>query len=106
MTPEQFWYDEPRLLDVYIKKQELQRDDMNYNAWLIGLYVEKSLSTVLGAMFSKKGTKIEPYFEKPIEELNSDFILKKKEEIKTNKEEKYNVQFNYWAKIGKKGGNN
>lgn len=75
---------------------------MNYNAWLIGLYFSKSLSSVLGAMFGEKNDDVEPYFKQPIEELNSTYVPKTKKEIIEEKDTKFNTQYNFWAKLGKK----
>ena len=94
MTPNQFWYDEPRLLDVYIKKRELELDVINYNSWLIGLYVEDALSVVLSNILSKNSNV--KYFEKPLDCFNYN---KPKPVVKENE---YREQVNMWAKFGKK----
>lgn len=54
MTPNQFWDEEPRLLECYIRKKELERDDINNNAWLFGIYTTKAFGTVLANAFGKK----------------------------------------------------
>lgn len=97
MTPNEFWYDEPRLLDSYIKKRELELDTINYQSWLIGLYVNKAVGTVLENAFSKKGSIQSTYFEKPLEELNST------KKIVQEQQTTYKEQYNIWAKFGKKG---
>lgn len=101
MTPNEFWYSEPRLLQSYIKKRELELDNINYVSWLIGLYVHQGFGVVINNAFSDKSSKKSTYFEKPLELFN-----KEQEETRDDKEErnvKYQAQFNYWAKIGKKG---
>lgn len=98
MTPNQFWYDEPRLLDVYIKKRELELDVINYNSWLIGLYVENAMAVVLSNAFGGKGSKQQTYFEKPLDAFNYDKPKEKQIEMT------YQEQKNIWAKLGKKGG--
>lgn len=100
MTPEQFWYDEPRLLDSYIKKRELELDAMNYNSWLIGFYVQYGIDKVIASAFGSKN--VEGYFNKPLEDFNSTKkqVVKTKEEV----EDKSKQQFNFWAKLSKKGG--
>lgn len=100
MTPNQFWYDEPRLLDVYIKKRELDLDVTNFNSWLIGLYVEKAFAVVLSQAFGSKGSTKDTYFEKPLDVFN----YQKKDEPKVEKKLTYQEQRNIWAKLGKKGG--
>lgn len=97
MTPNEFWYDEPRLLQSYIKKRELELDNINYVSWLIGLYVHQSFGVVISNAFSDKSSKKITYFEKPLNLFNE-----KQQEIQ-NKDVKYQAQYNYWAKIGKKG---
>lgn len=102
MTTEEFWDGEPRVLGSYIKKHEKELDEINYNSWLIGLYVNKALVTTLGNMFSSKNAIKENYFEKPLECFNSNYDPNYtiKEEKKNND---YRKQHNYWAKYGKKG---
>ena len=101
MTPNEFWYDEPRLLQSYIKKRELELDNINYVAWLFGLYNYHGFATSINNAFSDKSSKKSTYFEKPLDLFN-----KEQNNKKINKEisnVKYQTQFNYWAKIGKKG---
>lgn len=94
MTPNQFWYDEPRLLDVYIKKRELELDVINYNSWLIGLYVHDAFGVVMSQSFSKNSDA--KYFEKPLDEFN----YNKPKPV--DKKVEYREQVNAWAKFGKK----
>lgn len=101
MTPNEFWYDEPRLLQSYIKKREMELDNINYVAWLFGLYNYQGFGSILNNAFSKKGSKKSTYFEKPLDLFN-----KEQPKINVNKgnfDVKYRQQLNYWAKIGKKG---
>jgi Tfp pilus assembly protein PilO len=98
MTPNQFWYDEPRLLDVYIKKRELELDVINYNSWLIGLYVENAVAVVLSNALGDNSAKKITYFEKPLDEFNYNKTQEK--QLKMT----YQEQKNAWAKLGKKGG--
>lgn len=98
MTLDQFWYDEPRLLDVYVKKRELELDDINFEAWLVGFYNHYGITVALSNAFSDKSSTKITYFEKPLEIFDSKNI--KKQESKQNS---YREQYNYWAKLGKKG---
>lgn len=100
MTLDQFWYYEPRLLDVYVKKRELELDDINFNAWLVGFYSHYGVTVALANAFSDKGSKKSTYFEKPLELFNSNNKTIKEPE---QKNDKYRQQYNYWAKLGKKG---
>lgn len=99
MTPKEFWYDEPRLLQCYIKKRELELDNINYSAWLFGLYSYHGFATAISQAFSDKSSKKSTYFEKPLDLFNEKY----KNEDKEKTSVKYQTQFNYWAKIGKKG---
>lgn len=100
MTLDQFWYYEPRLLDVYVKKRELELDNINFEAWLVGLYNHYGVTIALANAFSDKSSKKSTYFEKPLEIFNSNNKVAKKQE---NKDDNYRQQYNYWAKLGKKG---
>lgn len=100
MTLDQFWYYEPRLLDVYVKKRELELDSINYEAWLYGLYNHYGITIALANAFSDKGSKKSTYFEKPLELLESNYKTAQKQE---KKDDNYRQQYNYWAKLGKKG---
>lgn len=101
MTPNEFWYSEPRLLQSYIKKRELELDNINYVSWLIGLYVHQGFGVVLNNAFSSKSSKKSTYFEKPLDIFNEN--KEKKLESKEDMNVKYHEQYNYWAKFGKKG---
>lgn len=102
MTTEEFWDGEPRVVGSYIKKHEKELDEMNYNSWLIGLYVQKALVTTLGNMFGDKNSVKDTYFEKPLECFNSNYNPEdKNDEEKKNTD--YRTKHNYWAKFGAKG---
>lgn len=102
MTADEFWNGEPRLLSSYVRKHELERDEINYQSWLIGLYVYKAVGTVLGNVFSSKSSINNTYFEKPLQELDSNYIAEY-EAKKEIKDVSYRQNVNYWAKLGKKG---
>ena len=94
MTLDQFWYDEPRLLDVYVKKRELELDSINFEAWLIGLYNHYGVTVALANAFSDKSSKKSTYFEKPLEVFESSYKTTKQEEKKDNS---YRKQYNYFG---------
>ena len=102
MTVNEFWYGEPRVFSSYIRKHELELDEMNYNSWLIGLYVHKAIGVVLGNAFSNKSSIKDTYFEKPLEQLNSNYVEMKEEQKEEIKDLKHQTQVNYWAKLGRK----
>lgn len=102
MTTEEFWNGEPRVLCSYIKKYELELDEINRQAWLFGLYTYKAVSVVIGNLansFTKNNGQIsETYFDKPIEQFQSNY----KEEINFKEEEsndKHRQSVNYWAHL-------
>ena len=100
MTLDQFWYYEPRLLDVYVKKRELELDSINFNAWLLGFYNYYGVTTALANAFRDKGSKASTYFEKPLEAFDSHKQKQNKQQGVAND---YRAQTNYWAKLAKKG---
>lgn len=102
MTAEEFWYGEPRLFCSYIKKRDAELDEMNYQAWLFGLYVYKAVGVVLGNAFSNKSSIKDTYFEKPLEQLNSNYVELKEEEKEKITDNNHRTQVNYWAKLGRK----
>ena len=99
MTTAEFWNSEPRVLCSYIKKHELELDEMNYNSWLIGLYTYNALGVVLENMFSKDSK--EMYCERPIEELYSSYVKEKEPVSIVEKDDKFKSQKNFWAKLKK-----
>lgn len=67
MTYDQYWNDDPRLVEYYRKADEIRTERRNEELWLQGMYIYEALcdvSPVLHA-FSKKGVKPQPYSEKP-----------------------------------------
>ena len=99
MTIEEFWNGEPRVLCSYIKRHELELDEMNYQSWLIGLYAHKAVSSAIINYFSDKNTS-DMYFDKPLQQFNSDYKVTRNE-IKNTKNITYREQTNYWSKLGK-----
>lgn len=105
MTPTQFWEEEPRLVNSYIRKHEMELDEFNYKSWLLNVYTFKAVSTAIGLSFAEEKNKNKiKYFDEPIEEF---YINKRdKQNSETTLNEKHRNKVNYWAKFGKKGGNN
>ena len=102
MTTEEFWTCEPRVYVSFIRKHELELDEINYQSWLIGLYTHKAFNVTLANAFSKKSSLKETYFEKPLEELDSKCLAEKNKKKETQSND-YRSQVNYWSKFGKKG---
>lgn len=67
MTYEQFWEGDCTLTKYYRKADEIKKERRNEEIWLQGMYIYEALcdvSPVLHA-FAKKGTKPQPYSDKP-----------------------------------------
>ena len=67
MTYEQYWEGDCTLAKYYRKADEIKKERRNEELWLQGMYIYEALcdvSPVLHA-FAKKGTKPQPYSEKP-----------------------------------------
>lgn len=62
MTTEQFWHEEPKLLEVY---QKAYYNKLHEEAHLYGYYGYVAVSTALSNAFRKKGTKEAKYIDKP-----------------------------------------
>ena len=88
MTPTQFWDEEPRLFHSYLVKHQLMLSQINYESWLIGLYV--NIAFQVGLSGFSKGSNAK-YCEKPIEAFNG---YKPKEKIG-----EYRETVNYWSKF-------
>ena len=67
MTPEQFWEGDSNLVVAYRKAFEMKQEADNQRLWLQGAYVYDAISRLVPLMhpFAKKGTKAEPYLDKP-----------------------------------------
>ena len=67
MTYDQYWRDDPLLINAYIKADEIKLRRINYEAWLQGFYVYKAVGD-LAPIFNpfSKETKARRYFKNPI----------------------------------------
>ena len=73
---------------------------MNYNSWLIGLYVHRAIGSVASGLSEKE---IE-YFDKPLDDFFSSEKISKTKRKKVNKDQEHRKKVNYWAKIVSRGG--
>ena len=83
MTYEQFWDGDPMLCKYYREAEEIRNEKKNQELWLQGMYVYEAiadLSPILQA-FAKKGTKAQPYSDKPYA-----ITKKERDRIKAEKE--------------------
>ena len=67
MTYEQFWDGDPMLAKYYRQADEIRNDRKNQELWLQGMYIYEALCDVAPILHSmaKKGTKANPYSERP-----------------------------------------
>jgi hypothetical protein len=81
MTPEQYWDGDCTLVKYYRKADELRNERRNQELWLQGMYIYEALCDVAPILhaFAKKGTKPNPYSEKPYP-LNAKQIEQNEEE--------------------------
>lgn len=106
MTPEQYWYGNPRLLLNYEKKYQMESDKKRQEAWLIGAYVKSALSsTILVAGLADKDTsnKMPKYPECPMptDEEGKTEMTEKQKELERDRLYRY---YHKLAKINNKKG--
>ena len=99
MSYREFWELDSSLVKDYRKAQKVKRDQMNYSAWLTGLYVLNALNSgvpvsVVG--FAKHRIELPHYSENPIDFEAQTAEAKAKEERKKQIEhmKKIAEQFN------------
>lgn len=80
MTYEQFWLEDANLAKYYREAFEMQRERANHDAWLQGAYFYDALCAVAPILhaFAKKGTKPQPYLDKPYPMKRENVKQKKK----------------------------
>ena len=67
MSYTEFWDEPPFLAVAYRKAYRLKREIENEQAWLQGLYVYDAFAVCMANAFSKRGSKRQNYFERPID---------------------------------------
>ena len=67
MNYEQYWHEDPALINCYIRAEEIKQRKRNNEMWLQGLYVYQAVGSLihLANPFSKKH-KAERYLKQPI----------------------------------------
>ena len=100
MSEKEFWDDDPQLYwsyqTFYLKKKEFDIEQLNYNAWLSGIYTLLALNQSLSNTFGKKGQQKEIYPQEPIKfDKHDKKIIYTKEEKEIN----YVQEFNSWARL-------
>lgn len=97
MSYDEFWNKDPELFFSYrfsyLKRIEIQREEINFGSWLNGLYNYKAYAVALHNAFDGKNAPL-TYFTEPID-LNGDI----KEE---NKEEAFIEKRTFWSRFKEK----
>ena len=86
MTYEQFWNDDPMLAKYYRQAEEMRNDKRNQEMWLQGMYIYEALCDVAPIFnpMTKKGTKVQPYSERPYAITERQRLREKEEKEKAN----------------------
>ena len=91
MTYDQYWYGEPKLINLFIKAEKLKQRKRNNEMWLQGLYIYQAVGGLihLANPFSKEH-RAKPYLKQPIPLTQ--------EEVEEQEREKYNRFVEYMKK--------
>ena len=96
MSYDLYWYGDPNAVKVYRKAKQLERKEVNNNAWLQGLYIYQALCSV-APLFRFSGEKVvqaRPYIKEPI---NLELDEKDKEQATKTKCNVQKASFEVWA---------
>ena len=102
MSSKEFWEEDPQLYwsyrTFYLKKMQLEAEELNYKSWLYGSYSHLAVSIALNNAFSKKKLK---YPEKPygLKDNKAKTELQEKLEKEPNKDIRQQIEYNYWARL-------
>lgn len=91
MTWEQYWFGDVTMVRAYAEAERLRQQRQNGEAWLQGRYIYDALLCVAPVLqaFAAKGTRPEPYIDKPYEMAESQNSQDKPE---MSKEEQERIQ--------------
>lgn len=97
MPSKEYWYDDPLLINNYIRAEEIKQRKRNTEMWLQGYYVYQAVGGLihLANSFSKEH-KAKPYLNKPIP-----ITEEEKAEEQRRKEEKFIKFMDSLAEVGK-----
>lgn len=91
MSSTDFWEEDPQLYwayrTFYLKKKEMEAEEMKYNAWLLGNMQNMAVSISLGNAFGKGEKQTFPDYEKLFGNIQD-----KEDELSPEQE------FIYWAR--------
>lgn len=67
MTESQYWDGDCELVIYYREADKLRNERMNQQAWVQGMYIYDAIARLSPVLrpFGKKGTKAQPYVDKP-----------------------------------------
>lgn len=104
MTAKQYWEDDCSLVRYYRKAEILRTEIDNQKMWLQGRYIYDALVRVspLFRSFTKSGTQIEPYTEKPYPITKESIEEDKKKSIESSKTKAMLYMETYAARHNKK----
>lgn len=85
---DEFWYLNPRKINVIIQGYKLSRQVKDEQMWYLGSYVFDAVTIALGNAFRKKGQKAQEYFEVVKEPLLVQMERQKKESKLSEKEKR------------------
>ena len=112
MSADEFWKDDPQLFVSYrtsfINKKKREAEEEDYKSWLNGLYIYDGNSKLFSSLkqfiynsLSNKtdNTKIDNYPNKPYSELSKENKVKKEEEDKKYKFNKFQSDLVYFGTL-------
>ncbi len=88
--------------EAYKLKQERERNQANFTAWLNGLYTAKAYAVVLGNAFADKNAEPLEYFDKPIPLTPEEQPQPDPEQERLRVRAALNNLVNFYKKEGKK----
>ncbi len=84
MTPEQYWEGDPALAKYYRQADTMRLERRNQELWLQGMYIYEAICDASPILrpFAKKGTRPQPYPDKPYpitdKQRKQDSVVKEK----------------------------
>lgn len=84
MTSNEFWYEDPKLLDSYHIFFTNKQEEEDYSQWKLGNYIFVAIQRGVYNVLRKEGTRAQEYLGKPfmVERKEEDEIKSREEKIK------------------------
>lgn len=104
MTYEQYWHGDVWMVEAFREAERLRQERTNTEAWLQGMYVYDAIARISPILhaFAKKGTKPQPYVQKPYEFDKRKRTEAEQEQIRENERLKSILFFKNWARSAQK----